>query len=281
MGGQPPILFYSMNIKIDFDNNLTLTVRLDNNDFLNRWCALLEQEISKDTLLQEDTYSCFFTEEQSRCRLDSAINIVNSFLNTEFVSLPTVDDYSNPDYYNELHLKFEKLAGPDWEKPTRLMTFAPNDVKLAVRHINRYCHRLEQKPYRVDPLMRVEFDTYTRESFKPEDYDLFYNYDEVNDVVLLDYSTLGKSLFECYEDYLSPSYSGLKIQHHYSANFILKFGKVQYRRSKQEFSNWLNEHGLTNLPKSVYGHIKLGEIVEKNLLQKVQESAKILKIRLE
>ena len=39
---------------------------------------------------------------------------------------------SNPDYYNFLHTRFEKLAGPDWEKPTKLMTIAPKEIRLAI-----------------------------------------------------------------------------------------------------------------------------------------------------
>lgn len=270
-----------MNVKITFDTGFELTVKLLDNPFVSRWSKLLQTEIERNSLLQDDTYSYFNTQEQAQQKLKEAITTVNEFLKTEFISLPTALDFANPEFYNELHVQFERLAGPDWDNPTRLMIIAPEHVKLAVRHINRYCHRLEIQPYKIEPLMRVEFNTIERTLFEPEDYELFDDYYNVTDIVLLDYSTLGKSLFECYQDNLTPDYAALKIQKHYSSNFILKFGESTYLRPVEGYKDWLSFHNLTNLPKSAFGHIKLGEIVEKNSLQSVQETAKILNIRLE
>jgi hypothetical protein len=96
--------------------------------------------------------------------------------------------------------------------------------------------------------------------------------------VVLDYSTLGKSLYECYEDGLPPDYPGMKEQHHYCANFILKFGKETEYKSRDNFYKWLNEHNITT---AVPGHIQLGNIVDKSALDKIKHCAKIVTIKLE
>ena len=269
-----------MQMKIVFDTGYELIVDLIDNDFVNRWCRLLSQEIERGTLLQEDTFSNFIPESLARQRLEQSIDTVNKFLQREFIPMPVSSDYDNTDFYNQLHQQFEKLAGPDWDQPTRLMLIAPDTVKLAIRHINRYCHRLEKRPYVVEPEMRIEFNTHLREYLHEEDYNLFSVAKNDHDVVL-DYSTLGKSLHECYEDGLTPDYTGMKIQHHYSANFILKFGDTGRRSPKDGFEKWLIKHNMTNVSPSAFGYIQLGKIADKTSFDKIKQSVKIVTIKLE
>lgn len=266
-----------MQIKIVFDTGYELTVDLIDNDFVKRWCRLLSQELERDTLLQEDTFSNFIPESLARQRLEQSIDTVNKFLRREIISIPRSSDYDNPAFYNRLHEQFEKLAGPDWDTPTRLMLIAPESVKLAIRHINRYCHRLERRPYQTLSSMRVEFNTHQRERLHDEDYKLFKSVSPDHTVVL-DYSTLGKSLYECYEDGLTPDYLGMKEQHHYCANFILRFGKDESYKPKDGFYKWLDDHNITT---AVTGHIQLGNIADKTSFEKVKQSAKIVSIKLE
>jgi len=268
-----------MQIKIVFDTGYELTVDLIDNDFVKRWCRLLSQELERGTLLQEDTFSNFIPESLARQRLEQSIDTVNKFLRREFISMPRSTDYSDPEFYNRLHEQFEKLAGPDWDTPTRLMLVAPDEVKLAIRHINRYCHRLEKQPYCIEPEMRVEFNTHDRILLTDDDYKLFNKVD-FDHTVVLDYSTLGKTLNECYEDGLSPDYAGKKIQHHYCANFVMRFGETSRLKSEEGFEPWLAAHGITNVP-SATGYIQLGSIADKTSLDKIKQSAKIVTITLE
>ena len=117
-----------MQIKIVFDTGYELTVDLIDNDFVKRWCRLLSQELERGTLLQEDTFSNFIPESLARQRLEQSIDTVNKFLRREIISIPRSSDYDNPEFYNRLHEQFEKLAGPDWDHPTRLMLVAPAEV---------------------------------------------------------------------------------------------------------------------------------------------------------
>jgi hypothetical protein len=267
-------------IKVSFDHDINLHVALDQNSFVDKWTALLAEELLTKNILQLDTFSFFLSEEESKNHLITAITTINRFLKTTFIDVPTDSMFSDPDYYNHLHIKFEKLAGPDWDKPTKLMVIAPADVRLAVRHINRFCHRLEQRPYKIEPIIRVEFDSYRREPLAEEDYQLFSTLYEDNRVYL-DYSTLGKSLYECYEDDLSPDYAGVKMQEHYCANFILKFGKTTSRKSKDNFKKWVESYGIDYATIKNHGHIPLGYIVEENLLHSITNCRKINKITLE
>lgn len=267
-----------MKIRIVFDTGYELTVDLFDNDFVKRWCRLLSQEIASGSLLQEDTYSNFIPESLARQRLEEAIDSVNGFLKREFISKPCVSDYDNPDFYNKLHEQFEKLAGPDWDQPTKLMIFAPDNIKLAIKHINRYCHRLERRPYANCSEMRIEFNTHQRELLTFEDYKLFQPVHETNTVVL-DYSTLGKSLYECYEDGLTADYKGMKLQQHYCANFILQFEGRPIERT--EFNHWCAEQGITEIPAPSLGQLQLGKIQDPESFDQVKKTAKILDIILE
>lgn len=270
-----------MKIKILFDTDFKLSVSLLQTDFVLRWTKLLENEIAEQTLMHDDTYSSLMSESQSRLCLEQAIEKVNKFLQVEFIKIPTTQDYEDKNFYNQLHQQFEKLAGSDWDKPTRLMILAPDSVKLAVKHINRFCHRLERRPYTIDPFMRIEFNTHRKESFLPQDYDLFESVDFDNTVVL-DYSTLGKSLYECFEDGLGIDYPALRNQEHYCANFVLRFGPPSKNLSKrQEFLNWCAEQGIKEIPKSAVGSIKLGKIDQANSFEHIKKTAKIVNITLE
>jgi hypothetical protein len=267
-------------ITISFDLGIDLHIKLNQNRFVRRWANLLAEELETKEILQTDTFSCFFTEDQSRQYLIDAIITVNNFLKTTFIDIPSENNFLDPEYYNQLHEKFEKLSGPDWDQPTRLMVIAPKEVQLAIRHINRFCHRLEEKPYKIEPLLRVEFDSSRREPLLDDDYELFVPMKE-NNCVYLDYSTLGKSLYECYQDGLDPDYAGLKIQNHYCANFILKFENSKQRRPPEDFLLWLSKYNYEYNKIKNYGHIPLGYIVEKNLLQSIVNCRKINKITLE
>lgn len=267
-------------IKISFDLGIDLHIKLDQNNFVKKWSKFLSEELVTKEILQLDTFSFFISEDEARKHLINAIVTVNKFLKTSFIDIPTEDDFNNSAYYIHLHEQFEKLAGPDWSKPTRLMVIAPPAVRLAVRHINRFCHRLEQQPYKLEPMLRVEFDSDRREPLANEDYALFESMKD-NNRVYLDYSTLGKSLYDCYEDGLDPTYAGLKMQEHYCANFILKFGEITTRKSQIGFREWLAKHGIDNGSIKNNGHIPLGYIVEENVLQSIVNCRKINKITLE
>jgi len=267
-------------IKISFDLGVDLHVRLDHNHFVEKWSKFLAEELTTKPILQIDTFSFFFSETESRQHLVSAISTVNQFLKTSFIDVPSDTDFDRLEYYIHLHEKFEKLVGPDWSKPTRLMVIAPAEVKLAVRHINRFCHRLEQRPYQLEPMLRVEFDSYRREILALDDYALFGPFIE-NQRVYLDFSTLGKSLYDCYEDGLDPFYAGLKMQEHYCANFILKFGDITKRKSQAGFTAWLAQHKIDHTIIKNNGHIPLGYIVEENSLQSIVNCRKINTITLE
>lgn len=269
-----------MQIKITLDTEYEFVIDLINNNFVDRWARLLTQEITRNSLLQEDTYSSIISESQSRQRLQDAIVTVNNFLKREVIPVPTAQDYSRVGFYNSLHEKFEKLAGGDWDTPSRLMIIAPKTVKLAIRHINRYCHRLEKQPYQIKKSIAVEFDTIDRVPLQSDDYKLFQPVNNQG-TVTLDYSTLGKSLYDCFVDGLPPTYAGTKIQHHYCANFVMHFENSHPTKNNEDFLKWLSSHNITNIPPSELGRIHLGNIVQPDAFTEFVKSNKIQSIVLE
>lgn len=262
-------------ITLHFNTDYRLEIYLDSNNFVSRWCRLLDKEIQKESILQTDTFSFCMTEELAKEQLVTAIHTVNNFLKKDFINLPNDCDWNDQAYYNYLHRQFEQLSGPDWDRPTRLIKLAPPNIKLAIRHINRFCHRLEQRPYRALPYMRVEFDTIERKEFESADYDLFVQ-DTKALRVYLDFGTLGKSLQECYQDGLDPEYPGAKLQNHYSANFVIGFED----ECNDGFKSWLKQHNI-NMHTKGLGHIPLGYIVDTKARQSIEKCSTISKITLE
>ena len=122
--------------------------------------------------------------------------------------------------------------------------------------------------------MRVEFDTHEREPLLEQDFELFESVEDCTAV--LDYSTLGKSLYDCYQDGLPPDYPGMKEQKHYCANFVLVFETGS--RPNTGFRQWAQDHRITNLRT---GQIKLGNISDKTAFDKVKQCVKIVTIKLE
>jgi hypothetical protein len=268
-----------MKLFVTFDTQYRLTINLYDTDFVSRWVSVLKEDLKKNNILQTDTYCSLMTEEQAKAILIESIVKINTFLKTDLIAIPTGDDFENLDYYNYLHSKFEKLAGPSWENPTRLVLVAPIDIRLAIRHINRFCHRLESRPYKVEPFMRIEFDSSIRVPLHDQDYNFFEVIDEPGAVVL-DYATLGKTLFECFQDGLAPDYIGLKHQHHYCSNFKLKFQSEYSQEKIKEFNDWIEVNQLKNLPKSVFGEIKLG-CFDPLAYNEIIKTSKILNITIE
>lgn len=266
-------------LQIIFDNDFVLDIVLDHNALVDRWKKLLKQELSCKNILQTDTFSGLMPEAVARSHLKQAISTVNRYLGRVFIDMPKDHEFDDQQYYNALHEKFEMLAGPDWSQPTRLMQFAPPDVKLAVRHINRFCHRLERRPYRIEPIFCVEFDSYLRMPLEPEDY-MFFEQPSI-DGVYVDYSTLGKNLYECYQDDLPPSYAAMKMQNHYCANFMIYFGLSQDKRSPEGFDDWLKSHGVDQNQINNHGAIKLGHVRYPNQFEYVKQCSKIKQITTE
>lgn len=268
-----------MNLKITFDTEYQLIINLRDNDFVRRWVDFLEQELKYTFVLQEDTYSFRDTEEQAKHKLIQAIKVVNSFTKREFISIPSDEDFEKVDFYNTLHEKFEQLAGPSFDQPSKIMLIGPDKIRDSIRLINRYCHRLERRPYRQERQMRVEFCRCSRKSLTEEDLNLF-EMPKQDNVVLLDYSTLGKSLVECFQDQLTPDYPGMKIQRHYSPNFIIRF-KYEEGFPVEEFSDWLKKHGYENIPKGALGAIVLGEYNGLDAEKMIMQTTKIKSIEIE
>jgi hypothetical protein len=268
-------------LKITFDTDYTLICHLRDNNFVSRWQTLLANTIQNNKILQEDSLSAFFTEDKSRQYLESAIDKINAFTKREFIRKPNNYDYESMDYYNYLHERFEFLTGSDYDNPTGLASHGPISIRTAIRHLNRFCHRLENRPYQIGNYLRIEWDSIERKLLELEDFNLFEDIEDKEYIVYLDYSTLGKSLVECFMDGLTPSYKAMKLQEHYSSNFIIKFVKKEKLFDKDQFLNWLKFHGIKDLPKAALGAIVLGDIKDMDSFEKVKQSNNIIDIRLE
>lgn len=263
-----------MKLIIAFDTGYVMQSRLRVSPVVDTWMSLLQPALSANALLHNDTYSSLLDQVQCLDRLRDAAAVINVFMRRNMITVPNHADDLDQNFYNELHAQFERLSGPDWDRPTRLMRVMPPPVRQAIRQINRLCHAMEDtgpKQY-----LRVEFDTDQRHPITDRDQ---FDWPAPN-TVTADYGTLGKNLLECFHDGLSPDYPGRRIQEHISANFVLR-GPVPIVPLR-ELETWRNQHGSdVRLDKSTLGIITLGDIEDPYWFESVHKTSKINTITLE
>jgi hypothetical protein len=228
-------------LEIQVDHTHTVCVDLYQNSFIDRWKQLFVETVQSCSINQLESFACSVTESQAQQRLQEAIVTINNFLQRELI--PTTPVWDSQKYYNELHSKFELLSGT-YENPTRLMKYAPANVKSAIRDLNFYIHRLENRPYKLQDYWYISFDKgcYQRRPLLDEDYQHF-SYQLDPGLVYIHYSELGKMFWHLFEDGLPITYSGLKNLHYYSAEISIHLGPSRQLGSAEYF-DWAKTNNI-------------------------------------
>jgi hypothetical protein len=259
-----------MQLDIVVDHHNVVTVDLYRNPFVERWCKLLERTYAVCSINQQDSFSHALTESQAKARLSAAINTINRFLKHDFVPVADEQSWDSKDWYNQLHICFEKLSG-EFGKPTKLFQLAPTDVKAAIRDLNFYVHRLEQRPYSDCRPWFVIFDKecYTRQDLEPQDYALFDHQVSVG-TVFINYSELGKTYHDIYVDGLPIDYAGIKNSHYYSAEFAIWLDPDRTSLFESGFYNWAEQHNINVNDKTLgLGTIPIGQVRDVDTMKKI------------
>lgn len=259
-----------MLLEIVVDNHDRVTVDLYRNPFVDRWCKLFKKTYIHCPLNQQDSFAHAMPELQAREKLSQAISKINLFLKTKFVPEPTDSSWEDRDWYNQLHMSFEKISG-SFDNPTKLFQLAPFEIKSAIRDLNFYVHRLESRPYQTKRTWIISFDkqSYTREPFDIEDYKFFQH--EVNfGTVFAHYTELGKSHYDLYNDSLPLDYPGLKNSHHYSAEFCIWMEDSINNIYDSDFYRWANNHSIDVHEKTIgLGIVPLGQVRDLDTLRQI------------
>ena len=247
-------------LEIEVDHCHTVTVDLYSNEFMSRWKLLFEKTAASCGIDQLEAFSCNLTEVQAQERLLWAIDTINGFLKRTFIETGDID-WNDQDWYNYLHAKFERLSG-SYDRPTRLMTLADTKLRSAVRALNFYVHKLEQRPYGRHRPWYISFDKdcYQRLPLQPKDYELFQGQVHPGEVVV-HYAELGKTTVDLYEDGLPKDYPGLKNLHYYSAELSAHLGSETISFFSEDFRKWAEENSIDIYDRTLgLGVIPIGTI---------------------
>jgi hypothetical protein len=247
-------------LEIEVDHCHVVAVDLYSNDFVLRWTDLFEQTASTCSINQEESFSCNLTAEQCQQRVLTAIGTINQFLKRDFIECPDIIDWTDRQWYNYLHEKFESLSGP-YGQPSRLFIMAPATVKQAIRCLNFYIHKLETTRRERD-LWYISFDKdcYQRYPLMHSDYQYFCNVIESGQV-FVQYAELGKTTIDLYNDGLPSSYPGLKNLHYYSAEISCYLGDESISLFTDDFQLWTKHNGIDiSDPYQGLGMIPVGSV---------------------
>jgi hypothetical protein len=170
------------------------------------------------------------------------------------------EDVTSQEYLNYLHLKFEQLSG-EFGKPTRLFAIAPKQLKDAVRDLNFFVHKLENKNLnRTQFFIDFNKDQYRRLPLELADYE-FFEFKQPPGTLFLNYAELGKDFLDLYKDNLSIDYTGYKNLHYYSGEAVLMFDKYDPYGDINGYLDWLISHGIDPYDKRLgHGKIPLGHV---------------------
>jgi hypothetical protein len=257
------------------DASDSFDIGLINNQFTNKWLDELSWCLENCEFDHNETFLYFEDIEQRKVTILTAINNINQYMKKiykkNFIEIPAVIDWKKQDFFNELHVKFEKLCGT-WSNPTRLYQLAPSTIRENIRQLNGYVHGIEN-PY-FNELFKVSFnkDQYRRQKLDKEDYKFFNHAVETGDFYIA-YSELGKSWLDLYNDGLDVSYAATKNLHYFSGEAYLYFGEDY--TYPEDFYKWCTDNSLNPYDKTQgIGEIKIGKVKNplevKNILKNNQ-----------
>ena len=265
-------VFLGKNASESFD------IQLIDNSFTNKWIDELSWCLENCEFDYNEILVYFLSIDDRKNKLIESINNINSFFQKSFkrnfINLPDNIDWSDQDFYNDLHMSFEKLSGT-YDNPTKIFLLSSENIKQSIRNLNFYIHSLEGVLKNItddNNEFKISFDktTYRRHYLDEKDYELFsFEYEKGG--LYLSYCELGKTLYEVWLENLPLNYNGLKNLHYYSGECFLYFAdSVSMDKNFIELIQTLNDDNKTK----GLGFIKLGQISDvetvKNLLQKHQ-----------
>jgi|TARA_Y100000310_G_C20573342_1_gene759182 hypothetical protein len=236
----------SSKIHINLYDNYTATTYKD----------LLEQTINEVGICI-DNQRCFepySSKSQLQEKLLNAIDTINNFCKTEYIELPKQIDWNNKEFYNMLHVYFEKLNGT-WIKPTNLMLVGPEKIKNAVRDLNYIVHELESYSYSSNhkDTMTWPFKLQwskgktTRRKFTQDQYNE-REFEYKKNKVYLGYNEVGKEFIELALDNLDINYPNAKNNHYIGLDII--FAKQDCKLFETSFLQWCKKNNFDPYKKS-------------------------------
>lgn len=228
---------------IEVDKQSVIDIELFDTSVAKKFLNQLKWHISNSSINHRECFYNYAEENVVQQNLLTAIDVINTFLKREYITVPKDINWNDSHFYNRLHQYFEKLNG-EWGKPTLLMAVAPPLVKDAIRNLNFSIHRLETRPYSFDRMLYLSWDknTYRRQPLEEHEYELFTD-TFIEGVAYLSYTEVGKHLKELYQDNLTPNYDAYKNLHYIGAEVDIRWHST-HEIFNDGFKEWVSQHDI-------------------------------------
>jgi hypothetical protein len=261
----------------EIDGKPAFRITLYDNTVAAKWKQLIESIYVGDGD-DIDNVRTFFTlrsHVEIRDILLNAIKNINKFLKKEFIKLPEKINWDDQNFYNELHVAFEKLNGKH-DNPTKLMLIAPMNVKENIRDLNFCVHALEHCSNKnINNLDTLPIQWTKKRKTNPrirlteQEHNLFQFHETKNEVYLA-YNELGKSYVDLWKDDLPFDYDATENNHYIGADIVISLNNKQ-SIFEPDFIQWCKdkkidpfakEHGIGLLPIGKVEIIDIGHLTK-------------------
>ena len=229
-----------MHIDIVIDNNKSIVIDLFDNPFAKKYVKIMHELISKHAL-DFDNRRCFYswkTNQQIQEDLDNAIQHINNFFKKDMFNI----DVNDPEYFNRLHIVFERL-NQGYDDQTILKTIATSDLLESIRDINFCVHQLEHGRDENSKEITIQWNKNTIQRVAIGNLDYSYaTHTNKKNTVYLGYNEVGKSILDLYHDNLPIDYPGLKNNHFVGPDII--FSESDKPLFDDDFLKWCDSHNI-------------------------------------
>jgi hypothetical protein len=254
-----------LTVVLGASQEASFDITLNDNSFTTKWVEELRWCLLNCEFDQQEAFATLISLEQAELILKNSCAVINRYLKN-FIDIRD-DILSQPqDYFNYLHVIFEKLSG-EYSNPTKLVSVAPYELKQAIRNLNFFIHRVETKE-QPNPSMYISFnkDQYRRLPLATEDY-AYFQFTFPKGTLFLHYAELGKEYTDLYEDNLTADYQGTKNLHYYSGEAFLSWDHYDVF-ADQNYLKWLQDNGIDPYNKLLgHGKIPLGTVDDLDLAE--------------
>lgn len=249
----------------EIDGKQAFRIDLYNHSVAHKWKKLIQNIYVGDGEDIDHKRSFFHLRPKSEVKeiLLNAIKNINEFIKKDFIKVPETLDWDDQDFYNSLHIAFEKLSG-EFDNPTKLMKIAPNSVKESVRDLNFCVHALEHgsdnKNINTFPIQWTKArKTLPRVKLLPNEYDLI-QFDMKENEVYLAYNELGKTFIDLWHDNLPIDYNAVKNNHYIGADIKISLCNNP-NIFEQGFLDWCGENNVDAFDKKLgIGVLPIGKV---------------------
>ena len=232
-------------ITLIIDDAHTVNIECFDSPIGNKYSLMLKGQIDSKGICTDDgeSFSKYLEKEAIQNIMLDAFNDINNFLKQDIIDTEKIywDDII---WRNQLHTIIERLNG-EYDKPSKLMLVAPNNIKEAVRRVNWGVHLLEQYPFEKEWMMlwsKNPKECVDRIRFTDEDYECI-EFEYKPWTVYLSYNEVGKDFRDIYEDNLPIEYSRLKNNHYLGLDIEPNQNMTGHVFAK-DFKQWMLDNNI-------------------------------------